>query len=127
VSEGPKNGKTLGPAFIPGPAEEAKREEVAEQGVRVDGRGEPVFEVIIPSTLVGVNVPLHHFKFWADGWVEGFEGVAPQKSVIVVNRFPMAIANIMAPLREYVEQVEAMNAELAKPQGNVQRQADGHD
>ena len=80
-----------------------------------DPRPEPVpplFEVIIPSSLEGAP-PLHHFKFWGDGTVEGFEGLAAHKKMLVLNRVPMLLDSLANPLRGYVAELNAQIDQLA--------------
>lgn len=80
-------------------------------------RGEPIFEVIIPSSLIGVTTPAYHFKIWADGFVDGFRNMGSDR-VMIVNRLPLAFGNILSPLRAYLDECEAMVAALQPDEGN---------
>lgn len=73
---------------------------------------QPIFEVIVPSSLAGV-MPLHHFKLWADGKIDGFESVATSKRIVVINRVPQLLETLVQPLRAYAEDVGQLVDTLA--------------
>lgn len=79
---------------------------VAEQK---DERPEvPIFEVVIKASIA-VGLPLHHFKIFPDGRVEGFEKLG--SDVAVINRIPMLLASIAGPLGTVCVQIgESANA-----------------
>lgn len=79
-------------------------------------RGEPVFEVIIQSSLVGC-APLHHLKIWGDGHMEGFESLANGNAITIANRFPMMLEQVITPIRDYVEDVVLEIDRLAPREG----------
>lgn len=81
---------------------------IKEERVRL-----PIFEIVIPSTLA-VGMPLHHFKIWGDGKIEGFENLGNRKA-IVTNRFPMMLDEIMQPVRDWVQDVNDAIDVLATP------------
>lgn len=97
---GPVNGddRVRGPALI---------------GEETPKRGEPIFEIVIPSALA-VGMPLHHFKVWGDGHIEGFENLGNRKA-IVTNRFPMMLDDLMQPVRDWVQDVGDAIDRLATP------------
>lgn len=118
---GQHNGHDLGPAYIatsiaePQGAPEVPLP-VAEVEVMV-----PVFEVVIPSVMAGASAPAYHFKFWGDGKIEGFDALAASRKVVVVNRIPALLDQIAAPLRDFVDEVDAQIAALAT--NEVQKRA----
>lgn len=83
----------------------------ALESAQQQGRDDPIFEVIIPSTIA-VGTPLFHFKVWGDGYIEGFErlnGGTP----IVHNRFPLMIDMLLQPIKDWVQDVDQQLDQLA--------------
>lgn len=76
-------------------------------------RGPPVLEVVVKAS-VAVGMPLHHFRIWPDGHVEGFEKLGAD--VVVVNRIPMLLGSLTEPLRGFLENVEGEIRRLAAGQ-----------
>ena len=108
----PMNGKDV-------KAEFTSPQAIAEQRAAEDAsqpREAPVFEIRIMSRLAGTTEPLHHIKIWADGYIEGLNKIADRAPVLVDNRIPMLLDQVMQPLREYVHDTDQAIDKLATPQ-----------
>jgi hypothetical protein len=86
---------------------EGDPEKAPEKTPEPPPRGEPVFEVVVPSSLAGVTEPVYHFRIWGDGQVSGFEKLGDVKRMLVMNRFPLMVEQLIEPLRNYVADVDA--------------------
>jgi hypothetical protein len=78
-------------------------------------REAPVFEIRIMSRLAGTNEPLHHIKIWADGYVEGLGKIAGRAPVLIENRFPMLLDQVLQPFKEVIQETESAIEALSAP------------
>jgi len=114
------NGKDVKAEFI---SPEAVAEQRAAEAA-AKPRQSPVFEIRVMSRLAGTTEPLHHIKIWADGYIEGLGKIAERCPVIVENRIPYLIDQVMQPLRDYLQDVDAGLDEISRPQPDAQREGD---
>ena len=119
---GKMNGKDLGPSAVS--AAQMLGLDEADRAAAEELAPAPIIEIMVHSSLWvpgHVDAPIHHLKIWSDGTLEGFEKLCRGNKLMVINRAPQLMQQVLQPFADTVELLQTVinathgTAETGKP------------